>query len=121
MVWLAPVQAQTTFVQDTFTGTNGTLLSAHNPDIGDAASWVKISAGSDDFNIQGNQLENSTTKQLVTYKNTTAPTGGSAEYVVTVMVTFVGSAKATDQIGLIARVNGASNDRYEVIMTDNST
>lgn len=123
LVWVAGLattaSAQTTFVQDTFTGTNGTLLSAHNPDTGNAGSWVKIS-GTGDLDIQNNQLQNTVAKNLVFYKNTTPPTGGSAEYVVGLTATW-NTSKATDIVTLVARINGASNDRYEATLDTGSS
>ena len=108
----SPAFAQTTFVQDTFTGTNGTSLASHNPDIGDASSWVKIS-GSSDLNIQSNHLQNTADRDTIFYKNTTAPTGGSDAYVVVIDGTW-NDDKPDDIVGLMGRVSGASNDRYQV-------
>ena len=52
-------QAQTTFLSDTFTGANGTSLSAHNPDTSRSSTWAKFS-GIGDHQIQNNQFQPTT-------------------------------------------------------------
>jgi len=41
-VLTVPLIGQTTFVYDSFTGTAGAVLSSHNPDIPNTASWQQL-------------------------------------------------------------------------------
>lgn len=65
------------FLQDTFTGTNGTLLTAHTPDIG--GSWAVVPAYSAyaSPNIDGNALVASDNNFSLWYNSVTPP---SADY-----------------------------------------
>src|SRR5258708_2250421 len=101
----AGVSAQTVFVQDSFTGTNGTTLQAHTPNTG--AAWTRILGNN--LNIQTNALRATATNAGDIYTNgTTAP---AADYVVGMSVTFT-NANANNYINLIGRSHVTAQNAY---------
>ena len=99
------VSAQTVFVMDQFTGTNGTTLQAHSPNTG--AAWTRV-IGSN-LNIQTNTLRATAVNAGDIYTNgTTAP---AANYVVGMSVTFT-NANANNYINLIGRGNVNAQQGY---------
>lgn len=96
-----------TFVSDSFTDTDGTLITAHTPEIGGA--WVAQSgyAPATQSAINAGRVYSPTT--LGTYRNTATPP--SADYYVETVIDFL-SDIASDAVGVIARANAASNNFY---------
>ncbi len=105
-----------TFVSDTFTDTNNTLLSAHTPDTG--STWTKISgSGSTDLKIFSNKLENKTLSfSLMIYANDAAP--GSADYDVQFDMTT--TAENSVIAGLVGYLTDSSN-HYRAYYASDST
>lgn len=89
------------FLQDTYTDTVNTLLTDHDPDVGDAESWEEMafstggggSPVADAIIITGNLLGTTTTTgQAHTYRNNTDP--GSDEYDIETTWSFRNGAQA---------------------------
>jgi hypothetical protein len=95
------LQAQTQFVRDTFTGTNGTFLESHAPDTGGA--WTRVQGQG--LLLSGGQLTPDKTNGTDRYTNAAVPP--SAEYVVGMTVSFV-SSNADNYIELLARITGSN-------------
>ena len=101
----AGISAQTVFVQDSFTGTNGTTLQAHTPNTG--AAWTRILGNN--LNLQTSTLRATATNAGDIYTNgTTAP---AANYVVGMSVDFT-AASANNYINLIGRANVTAQQGY---------
>lgn len=95
------LQAQTQFVYDEFTGTNGTLLESHAPSSGGA--WSRLSGNG--LLLDGGRITPDKTNGNDVYTNAAVPP--SAEYVVGMEVTFV-STNNDNYARLYARVSGAT-------------
>jgi hypothetical protein len=114
-----PVQAQTTFVSDTFTGSSGTLLENHNPDTGDSSSWSCITSSRESLVINGsNELIMSKKLNDLRYKNTTAP--GSADYVVSAKAKFV-TADSNNLFYLMGRISSDNQNLYQVVINSGAS
>lgn len=106
--YVAPVESLidgATLAYDTFTDTNGTLLTSHTPEIG--GSWSEIGTGtSDQAQIHGNQA----------YGDGSSGHGVARRYAVVPLVGD-GSLTATfalDRGGVFIRANG-STERWEYV------
>ncbi len=94
-----------TFVSDTFTDTNNTLLSAHTPDTG--STWTKATgSGTTDLKIFSNKLVNKTfSSSLMIYVNDATP--GSPDYDVQFDITT--TAEHSVVAGLVGHFTDSSN------------
>lgn len=99
------VSAQTVFVGDLFSGTNGTTLQAHTPNSGGA--WMRV-VGSN-LNIQTNALRATATNAGDLYTNATA--APSANYEVGMYVTFTNN-NANNYINVIGRGSVTAQNGY---------
>lgn len=90
-------------LQDTFTGTNGTLLASHNPDIGSVGSWEAMQFGlqsstpGSNLEISSNSIRSTGSTgtgaaQAPTHRNNTDP--GSDEYDISCTISFHVQAQA---------------------------
>lgn len=92
------------YVQDTFTGTNGTNLTSHTPDVGGA--WM-IGTG---IKIQSNRIRCDNFAGNRTYN---AATPSSANYDVSADVFFFGAGPPTgNRVGVAGRINDVSSNDY---------
>jgi hypothetical protein len=101
-----PAAPPVAYVYDTFTGTNGTLLQAHSPDIG--STWQRHYGSSDlNFVIQGNALEPNSYAggSVVELWNENATVVPVANVTVQLDVVFTGSSSYI-YLNLYARGNG---------------
>src|SRR5450432_2792291 len=93
-----------TYVSDTFTGTNGTLLSAHTPNIGGA--WTANSG----LTIQGNELQCGLfVSNTIAYNATLA---GSDDCDTSMDIVMSAASAAVDFLGVTARGNAALGNNY---------
>lgn len=88
-----------TFLTDTFTDTDGTLIAAHTPDLGGAWSLYSGSGAT----IQTNRVYCSVTACIIQ----NAATPPSANYAIEVVVDFV--AANSDNIGIAGRITAGNN------------
>jgi hypothetical protein len=95
------LQAQTQFVRDTFTGTNGTFLESHAPDTGGA--WTRVQGQG--LLLQGGQITPDKTNGTDVYTNAAVPP--SAEYVVGITASFI-AVNSDNYVELYARVTGGN-------------
>lgn len=96
------VAAAGPLVQDTFTGTNGTLLAAHSPDV-DTVGGGWLNTKGNQFDIISNQA-----KLTVSAVSVQAIDCGVADYTMTCDCTMSAQAVATNQ-GLAFRVVDANS------------
>ncbi|MEO8033409.1 MAG: C25 family cysteine peptidase [Acidobacteriota bacterium] len=104
------LRAQTTVVRDTFTGTNGTTLQAHNPTTGNAGSWFNFIGTN--LQIQTNSLRTTSNGGGAVYGNTTTPASG--QYATGLSVTFTTRAPADGTCNTAAGAAGnfTCNENY---------
>ena len=95
------LQAQTTFVRDTFTGTNGTFLESHAPDTGGA--WTRVQGQG--LILQSNEVTPNKTNGTDRYTNSATPP--SAEYAVGITVSFA-AVDSANYVELLARLSGTN-------------
>jgi hypothetical protein len=89
-------------LSDTFTGTNGTLISARNTDSGH--TWTKLSGdGSNFFEIDGNRADPGGTAGAE-YISNYAP--GTADYYVEVVTDYIANTNYYAEIGIRAESDG---------------
>lgn len=99
------------FLEDTFTDTDDTELSTHDPDVGDASSWARFD-GAEVHQIQSNHVLPIT--DFSAYANTTTPP--SADYEVVAEMTVSSVQPAGNWIA--GRVDSVNDDRYEALWWD---
>jgi lysophospholipase L1-like esterase len=93
------------FLEDDFTDTDGTLLSAHVPTVTGSGAWTKDSAYAGTATITSNRVYGSATTYV--YYHSADPIG--AEYDVTVLMEAVTEAK---ELGPIARKQSGADTHY---------
>lgn len=118
---------------DTFTDTDGTLLTAHDPDTGDASSWEAMAFGiggtspNDDLTISTNRVETvnsgSTDAIGAVCRNSTDP--GADEYDVDVVMRTRATTQNNRYTALLWRMSpsGTSDgavDRYLLLLNGSS-
>ena len=99
------LQAQTQFVRDTFTGTTGTLLESHAPNIGGA--WTRVQGNG--LLLQNGQLTPDKSVGNDVYLNAAVPP--AAEYVVGITASFI-AINSDNYVELYGRITG--NTGYAV-------
>lgn len=105
-----------TFASDNFTGTDGTLLSAHTPSGG--GSWSDGTGAAEEFEISNNNRLKTTSSDLRFAKHSGTP--ASAEY--DVLATFVVvSVTANSTMGICGRIAAAANTCYFARYNHSST
>lgn len=99
-----PAAAGSTFVDDTFTGTDGTTLASHTGETG--ATWTQHASSASAYQIFTNRIRNTTNNAVGLYYASGVPT--TAEYDVIGDI-FVASLATTDVSGIAGRLATAAN------------
>lgn len=94
-----------TFVQDSFTDSDGVALQSHTGETG--ATWTKVTGFSRDAQIQGNVLENLTNTDAAYYASGTP---ANADYEVELDYSWVNSGLATSEV--LGRIDTSNGDFY---------
>ncbi|HVG23042.1 MAG TPA: C25 family cysteine peptidase [Thermoanaerobaculia bacterium] len=97
----ALAEAQTQFVYDSFTGTTGTFLESHTPDVG--GTWTRTRGLG--LYIQGNEVRPDKTTADDVYLNSATPP--SADYAVGIDAWFIAD-NSNNLVELYARVTGGN-------------
>ncbi len=101
------VEGGASFLVDSFTGTNGTALTAHSPETGGAWSAQSGYTPSPANDIQNNRMRAGSSTGV--YRNAAAPP--SADYYVECVLDFLTTITA-DNIGVTGRAAAAANTFY---------
>jgi hypothetical protein len=102
----ANTNTTSTVVSDTFTGTSGTLLSAHTGEIG--ATWTKHPSYTGNAYISNVNTERGNANSL--YYASGIP--NTADY--DVQADFVGTVSLANRIGIAGRINTSTNTYYRL-------
>jgi len=107
-----------TYVKDTFTDTNGTVLSSHTPDIGGA--WSEVGGGAtSNITIQSDTIQQAL---FGNSKAVNATTASTADYQVSIDVIMSAATAGVDEVGVMGRGNfGAGNSYIVYYDTDFTT
>lgn len=106
------LQAQTQFVRDTFTGTNGTFLESHAPDVG--GTWTRVQGNG--LRLRSGDVTPDKTNGNDVYTNSAVPP--SAEYVVGVTAAFI-AVNTDNYVELYGRIAGGSGYAVHVDAREN--
>lgn len=98
-----------TFLSDTFTAADGTLLTAHAPDSPGGASWIEHPTATPDLTITSNRVRAGGTGINLAYSSV-VPT--SADYYVEAVVRCVSNTQLT---GFFLRLDTTAMNGYQVL------
>lgn len=107
----------TLIFQDTFTGTNGTALTAHTPDVG--TSWTNNNTCTNALNIQSNAASQTTIETDCIRMAVASPAPTTPDVDVQVTFTDGGAPSATTCRGVVFRYQDSSN-YYSLGVCDDS-
>ena len=107
-----------TYVQDTFTDTNGTALNAHTPDIGGSGAWNALQGT---LRINNNMVDMDA--HFGRYENNCTVSPSSADYEVSVDVVWNGGDGWANKTGVLGRwdTSGPHVAGYEAFYDENDS